>query len=109
MMEEIKHITFERSGGFANIRFAADFELDELPDEQAQQLKELFDELDFAELASQLNESNNMADGFTYVLTVRYETSAQTITTSDTSAPEKMHPLFDLLVKIAKQRARQQH
>jgi len=50
-MEEIKHITFERSGGFANIRFAADFELDELPDDQAHQLKELFDDLDFERIA----------------------------------------------------------
>jgi len=105
-MEDIKHIAFERSGGFANIRFAAEFELDDLPDDQAHQLKELFDDLDFDELPSQFNEHGNMADGFTYIITVESGKGTHTVTASDTSAPEKMQPLLELLVKITKQKAR---
>jgi len=107
-MEEIKHITFERSGGFANIRFAADFELDELPDDQAHQLKELFDDLDFDELPENLIKDGSVADGFTYVITVESKQRKHTVTTDDTSAPEKMPPLFDLLTQIARQRMRKQ-
>lgn len=105
-MTEIKHIAFERSGGFANIRFAAEFELDDLPDDQAHQLRELFDDVDFDELPSQLNKNDKMADGFTYVITVQSDKGTHTVTTSDTSAPEKLQPLLELLVKIAKQKAR---
>ena len=107
-MAEIKHVAFERSGGFAGIRFAADFELDELPDDQARQLKELFDNLDFDKLPSQLNQNGNMADGFTYVVTVTSDKGTHTVTASDTSAPEKIQSLFELLVKIAKQKAKKQ-
>ena len=35
---DIKRIKFERTGGFAGIRFAADIEPDDLPDEQARTL-----------------------------------------------------------------------
>jgi len=107
-MEEIKHITFERSGGFANIRFAADFELDELPDDQAHQLKELFDDLDFEELPENLIKDSSVADGFTYTITVESKRSKYTVTADDASAPEKMNPLFDLLTQIARQRMRKQ-
>jgi len=107
-MEEIRHITFERSGGFANIRFATDFELDELPDDQAHQLKELFEDLDFDELPENLIKGSSVADGFTYVITVESKKSKHTVTADDTSAPEKMSPLFDLLTQIARQRMRKQ-
>ena len=103
---EAKRIKFERTGGFAGIRFAADFELDDLPKDQALQILELLDEMDFDELPEQIPGNPQVADGFNYSITVVTEKREQTVTTSDTSAPQKMEPLLEILTQIAKQQAR---
>ena len=103
---EAKRIKFERTGGFAGIRFAADFELDDLPKDQALQILELLDEMDFDELPEQIPGNPQVADGFNYSITVVTEKRQQTVTTSDTSAPQKMEPLLEILTQIAKQQAR---
>ena len=101
---EIKRIKFERTGGFAGMRIAADFELDDLPEEQAEQLGELLDDVDFDELPENLMRGNQVPDGFTYSITVESEEGQHTVTTSDTSAPAEMQPLLELLYQIARQR-----
>jgi hypothetical protein len=100
-----KRIKFERTGGFAGIRFAADIEMDKLPDEQAHRIHELLDEMDFDELPERISGGQQVADGFTYSITVVTEKREQTVITSDTSAPPKMEPLLEILTKIAKQQA----
>ena len=100
----IKRIKFERTGGFAGMRIAADFELDDLPEDQAEQLCELLDDVDFDELPENLIKGNRVPDGFTYTITVESEEGQHTVTTSDTSAPAKMQPLLELLYRIARQR-----
>jgi len=103
---DVKRIKFERTGGFAGMRIAADFELDDLPEEQAEQLAELLDDVDFDELPENLMKANQVPDGFTYTITVESEEGQHTVTTSDISAPAKMQPLLELLYQIARQRAR---
>src|SRR5262245_25393855 len=102
----IKRIKFERTGGFAGIRIAADIELDDLPKEQADQLRELLDDVDFDKLPEKLMQGNQVPDGFTYSITVESEKHTHTVLTSDTSAPAKMQPLLELLYQIARQQAR---
>ena len=103
---DIKRIKFERTGGFAGIRFAADFELDDLPDDQAHQLLEMLDDLDFDELPEQILGKQQIADGFNYSITVISEERQHSVITSDTSAPKDMGPLLELLTQIARQQAR---
>jgi len=103
---DVKRIKFERTGGFAGIRVAADIDLDGLPREQADQLRELLDEVNFDELPEKLMKGDQVPDGFTYSITVESEKGEHTVTTSDTSAPAKMQPLLELLYQIARQRAR---
>jgi len=103
---DIKRIKFERTGGFAGMRIAADIELEDLPKEQADRLCELMDDVDFDELPENLMKGNPVPDGFTYSITVESEEGQHTVTTSDTSAPSKMQPLLELLFQIARQRAR---
>jgi hypothetical protein len=103
---DIKRIKFERTGGFAGIRFAADFELDDLPKDQAHQILELLDDLDFDELPENLTVENNVADGFSYSITVESEKKQHTVSTNESSAPKKMEPLLEILTQIAKQQAR---
>ena len=102
----VKRIKFERTGGFAGIRFAAEFELDDLPEDQAHQILELLDDMDFDELPEQILGSQQIADGFNYSITVVTEKRQHTVTTSDTAAPKKMEPLLEILTQIARQQAR---
>jgi len=103
---EAKRIKFERTGGFAGIRLAADIELAELPEDQVHQILDLLKDLDFDELPEQLSGGPPIADGFTYSITVVSETRQHTVTTSETAAPEKMSSMLEILTQIARQRAR---
>ena len=103
---DVERIKFERTGGFAGMRIAADFELDDLPEEQAHALEELFDDLDFAELPERLTSKPSMPDEFTYKITVETEKGKHTIVTGDASAPEKMQKLLQMLNQIARKHVR---
>ena len=48
------YIHYERTGGFAGLKLATSFELDDLNDEQGKQLAELLDDLDFFDLPDQI-------------------------------------------------------
>ena len=101
----VERIKFERTGGFAGIRFAADVELKTLPEEQARTLLDLLDDLDFAKLPPQIAGNPAMSDQFTYTVTVVAETWKHTVIVRDVSAPEKMQELLQLLTQIAKKQA----
>jgi len=105
---EVERIKFERTGGFTGMRLAADFELDDLPEEQAHALLDLLDDLDFAELPKQLMGNSSMPDQFTYAITVEAEKWNHTVVTGDSSAPEKMQKLLRLLNQLARKQARKQ-
>ena len=98
-----KRIKFERTGGFAGIRFAADLELDQMPKDQVQQILSLLDEVDFTNLPEKILGSQQVADGFMYSITVVSEKQEYTVTTSDSAAPDNMEPLLNLLTQAARQ------
>ena len=99
---QIKRIKFERTGGFAGMRMAADLKPDDLPDEQVRAISELVDNLDFDELPEKMIGDTNMPDQFTYTITVETDKWKRTVTTGDASAPEKMQELFQLLNRLAR-------
>lgn len=101
----IERIKFERTGGFAGIRFAADVELKTLPEEQARTLSDLVDELDFAKLPAQMAGNPAMSDQFTYTVTVEAKAWKHTVIVGDNSATAKMQELLRVLTQIAKKQA----
>ena len=105
----VERIKFERTGGFAGIRIARDLKLEELPEEQANAILELLDDMDFEELPEQLMSDNeaSMPDQFTYVITVETNRGEHTVVTGDASAPEKMQELLQLLNRLARTRKKQ--
>ncbi len=105
---DVERIKFERTGGFAGMRLAADIEFDDLPDEQARQLSKLLDDLDFNELPEQLTNANPIPDDFTYSITVETEKWTHTVTASESSAPEKMQQLLQILNRLARSQMRKQ-
>lgn len=105
---DVERIKFERTGGFANMRLAADLDMHDLPEEQADTLKELLDDLDFAELPAKLNSDKTMPDQFTYTITVEVGKWRHTVITSDAPEDEKMQELLELLNRIARKKMRNQ-
>lgn len=100
----VQRIKYERTGGFAGMRFAADFQPSELPDEQARPLLELIDDMDFDELPEHFASDSLKSDQFTYKITVQTKKREHTVITGDVSAPEKMQELIKLLDQIARKR-----
>ena len=98
----IERIKFERTGGFAGMRLARELTMDELSEEQASQLIELLQELDFAKLPQHLTEAESMPDEFTYIITIETKKGEHTVVTGDASAPEKMQELLKLLNRLAR-------
>jgi len=102
---KVQRIKFERTGGFAGMRIAADIEPDDLPDEQARSLLELLDDMDFNELPEHMA-SKPGADQFTYSITVKTTKWEHTVVTGDMSAPEKMQELLEQLNQLARKQMR---
>jgi hypothetical protein len=103
---QVERIKFERTGGFAGMRIARDLKLDELPEEQANTLVELLDEMDFGELPEQMLDESG-PDQFTYVITVETKKWEHTVVTGDASAPEKMQELLQVLSRLIRTRKKQ--
>lgn len=102
----VERIKFERTGGFAGMRIATDLKMDELPDEQAKSITDLLDDLDFNELPEKMIDESG-PDQFTYVITVETKKGEHTVVTGDTSAPEKMQELLQLLNRLARTHRKQ--
>ncbi len=102
----IERIKFERTGGFAGIRIARDLKLEDLPEEQANTITELLDDMDFGELPEQMLDESG-PDQFTYTITVETRKWEHTVVTGDASAPEKMQELLQLLNRLARTRKQQ--
>jgi hypothetical protein len=103
---QVERIKFERTGGFAGMRIAKDLKFEDLPEEQADSIISLLDDLDFGELPEQMLKGS-MPDQFTYVITVETDDWEHTVVTGDASAPEKMQELLHLLDRLARTRKKQ--
>ena len=104
---EVEQIKYERTGGFAGIRLSADFDPNDLPDEQIRPLLDLLDEMGFDELPEQFTGESPMPDQFTYQITVKTTKWEHTVIAGDASAPEQVQELARLLDRIAKTTRRQ--
>jgi hypothetical protein len=102
---EVERIKFERTGGFAGMHITTNFKPADLPEEQAQALSELLDDLAFNELPEQLTNNPSLPDQFTYMITVETKKWEHTVTTGDASAPDKMQELLQILNRIARTQA----
>jgi hypothetical protein len=102
----IERIKFERTGGFAGIRLAADIEVDELPDDQKREIIELLDEMDFDELPKKLSDKMPLPDEFVYSITVVSSKKEYKVLTGESAMPDKMQPLLEILESMAKRQMR---
>ena len=103
---DVERIKFERTGGFAGIRIAADLDLKDLSDEQVHTLMGLLEEVGFSKLPEHLQISPPMPDEFTYSITVESEEWHHTVTTADSSASERLQDLLEILTRLARNKMR---
>jgi hypothetical protein len=94
-------IIFDRSGGFMGINSNLIINLNELPEDEAETLRGLLDEVNFFTLPEN-PPTQSAPDGFQYTITVETSTITHTIHTNDTTAPEELHPLLQELSQRAR-------
>ena len=103
---EVERITFEREGGFAGTHITTNFKPSDLPEDQAQTLAKLLDDLDFDELPEQAKNNPSLPDQFTYRITVETKDTEHRVVTGDISAPQELQELLQLLNRIARNQMR---
>jgi hypothetical protein len=102
----IEKIKFERTGGFAGIRLAADIEMDELPEEQRREILDVLDEMDFEELSDKFTSGISFPDGFVYAISVESEKREYRLVAGESALPDDVQPLIEILESITKRRMR---
>ena len=93
-------ILFERSGGILGQGIDLDLDLDTLPASEALNLIHLVQDANFFKLPEDLV-ATSTPDEFIYTLTVESGTARHRVRTSDTSAPEALRPLLNVLSTLA--------
>ncbi len=95
-------ISFKRTGGFMGREVDTDLNLNEMPEDEAQEIQRLILDSNFFNIPQNLIEPSQH-DEYEYTVTVDAGNSHHTVHTSDTSAPESMRPLLEKLSSLAKQ------
>jgi len=103
---KIQKIKYERTGGFAGIRLAADIKVNDLPEDQKKEILELLDDLDFEELPAKLADKMPMPDEFVYSIIVESEKREYKVLAGESALPSDMQPLLEILERIAKRQMR---
>ena len=90
-------IKFDRSGGFANIKLSSEVNVNELPDDQAKELKKLVQAAEPFAQTSKNQPVSNLPDEFQYSLRFEDKDKTHTINTTDSEASESMYKLIEWL------------
>jgi hypothetical protein len=95
-------IIFERTGGFAGMRLAAEVQTEVLAPEEADELTKLVESSCFFDLPASLITSDGSPDQFLYRLVITNGELEHTIETSETAAPNALLPLLEHLTRLAR-------
>jgi hypothetical protein len=95
-------IQFERSGGFTGMVFEANIEINDLPEDEAQEIRQLIDSINFFTLPSRLEDESPRSDQFQYKITIETKEQTHTVETSDHAAPQEMKELLQKLTILAR-------
>jgi hypothetical protein len=96
------HILFERSGGFMGITTKSSFDLTDLPEVDADQLRTIIEQVNFSALPGDLTGTRNAPDQFTYKISIQTQEWEHTIITGDVTAPTEIQPLINTLNEISR-------
>jgi hypothetical protein len=99
---ELMHIQFERSGGLMGNTTKSAFDLSDLPEGDANQIRTIIEKINFSTLPKDLTVANNARDQFTYTISIQTQEWEHTIITGDSSAPPEVQPLIKTLSEISR-------
>ncbi len=102
----IERIKYERTGGFAGIRLAADIEVNELPEDQKKEILDLLDDMDFEELPEKIAGKMPVPDEFVYSIIVESKEREYKVLAGESALPNDMQPLLEILETITKRQMR---
>jgi len=103
---DIEQIKFERTGGFAGIRLAANIDVNELPDDEKKEIIDQLDEMDFEDLPEKLAGKMPIPDEFVYSIVVVSQKQEYRVLAGESALPQDMQPLIEKLEGIAKRQMR---
>ncbi|MBI5444389.1 MAG: hypothetical protein HY900_24660 [Deltaproteobacteria bacterium] len=95
-------ITFERTGGFGNIRLSATIEEEALSPDDARELRRLLADAGVDSLPSRLVPERPGPDRFQYELTVEEGGRSHRVTVSEEAMPNTLRPLIRWLTEAAR-------
>jgi hypothetical protein len=93
-------VSFERSGGFANIPLSVSVNTEMLPSDQAVQLRQWVEAAQFFDLPTSLM-SSGQPDRFQYQITVEEGDRQHSVSVSESAMPESLKPLVRWLTAYA--------
>lgn len=96
-------IEFERSGGFAGVALRKSVDAGDLPQAEADELRNLVERADIPALAERSpGPGPGRPDRFQYDLTVTLDDRRYQVTMGETDLPESLRPLVDKLLTLAR-------
>ena len=100
-------ISFERTGGFANIPLRAEIDSAQLTHKSAQELEKLIERARPFDQHTQSQSSPPLPDDFQYDVAINDAGHTETIRTTDAAASDNLKLLFDFLGEEALQKLKQ--
>ncbi len=97
-------IGFQRSGGFAGMVMSKEIDADNLPPNEANQLRQLIDAADFFRLPAQIISRGPQPDRFQYQISVEKDGQQHTVEVGEQSVPGTLRPLLDWMMTALRQR-----
>jgi hypothetical protein len=94
-------ISFERTGGFANIALRADIDSAQLPHERARELEQLVERARPFDQHAQAQSGPPVPDDYQYEVGIDEAGHTETIRTTDSAASDNLKLLFDFLAEEA--------
>lgn len=94
-------IEFERTGGFAGLTMRNVIDLDNLPQEDANRLRQLIEKSNFFKLPGSITSSAPGVDRFHYAITVKSDGRKHTVEVDEAALPSEMKPLLQWLTATA--------
>jgi hypothetical protein len=95
-------IHFKKTGGLMGREVESDIDLNEMPDNEAQDIQRMIMDANFFSTPQNLIDPAKH-DEYEYTVTVDAGNSHHTVHTSDSSAPESLRPLLERLATLAKE------
>ncbi|MDQ3618690.1 MAG: hypothetical protein M3391_00990 [Actinomycetota bacterium] len=104
MGEERLRIDFKRSGGVTGMRLTTCVDVDDLPEDEGQNVRDMVEQLDLEQMSERAGQGAGPPDRFVYELRIEQGERTVDVCLGESELPEELQPLVRDLEKRAKTR-----